>query len=112
MTATPTNLRALTAQQILELHWSDGTVDRFPFKFLRAQCPCASCVDEFTGRRMLDPATIPEDVQPTNLDLVGNYAVKIAWTDGHDTGLYRWEYLAWLAEKNQEVGREPNGDDN
>jgi len=50
-------------------------------------------VDEMTGRRILDPATLPQDVQPVEMTLTGNYAVKFRWSDGHDTGLYTWERL-------------------
>jgi PAS domain S-box-containing protein len=55
-------------------------------------------VDEMTGERILDPATIPADIQPTGLSFSGNYALKIAWSDGHSTGLYTWDLLAEIAQ--------------
>ena len=53
MTDPPSNIRALQAEQILEVTWPDGRVDRFPYRFLRSECPCASCRDEWTGERIL-----------------------------------------------------------
>lgn len=50
---------------------------------LRRQCRCALCIDEMTGKVILDPATVDEDVKPTNIRRVGNYAVEVAWSDSH-----------------------------
>lgn len=50
---------------------------------LRRECRCALCVDEMTGAMKLDPSTIPETITPKNIRPVGNYAVEIAWSDGH-----------------------------
>jgi ATP-binding protein involved in chromosome partitioning len=55
-----------------------------------------------TGRRIVDVADVPEQIKPTRLQYSGNYALKVAWNDGHDTGLYTWDYLA-------ELGREGRG---
>lgn len=93
---TPTNIRALKDQRILEVTWPDKTVDRFPFKFLRCECPCAGCVDEITGERFLDPETIPNGIVPDEIGFIGNYALKIKWSDGHSTGLYSWAMLGKL----------------
>lgn len=46
-----------------------------------------------TGRPILDPATVPEDVRADRLALVGGYAMRVEWSDGHDTGIYTFEYL-------------------
>lgn len=100
----PQNIRALQDQHALELRWTDGTTCRLPYKFLRSQCPCASCVDEITGARILDPETIPEDIHPEQLALSGNYALKILWSDRHFTGLYTWDYLHELCGR-LNVGR-------
>ncbi len=58
MSDPPTNIRALQADQILELTWPDNRVDRLLYRFLRSECPCATCRNEWTGERMLDPASI------------------------------------------------------
>lgn len=94
--SVPTSIKALRAERVLLLSWPDGTSARYPFRFLRLECPCAGCVNEFTGERMLDPTTVPEDVAPTAIEFSGNYALKIMWSDGHYTGLYTWDRLGQL----------------
>lgn len=93
MASAPEKIRALRSEGVLELQWPAGRTARYPFKFLRCECPCASCVNEFTGERMVDPTRVPEDVAPTAIELSGNYALKIHWSDGHFTGLYSWDHL-------------------
>jgi DUF971 family protein len=66
---------------------------QIPAFALRDACPCAACVEEGTGRKLLDPATIPADIRPSELKAVGNYAVQIFWSDGHSTGIYSWKTL-------------------
>jgi DUF971 family protein len=97
MSAPPAHLRVLKDAGLLELEWADGTTSRLPLILLRSRCPCASCVDEFTGERILDPATIPETIVPVKMEFSGNYALKITWSDGHSTGLYTWDLLAEIA---------------
>lgn len=94
----PAHLRARKLEGILEVEWAGSPMARVPFKLLRSHCPCASCVDENTGVRILDPATIPDDIVPTNMGFTGNYALKITWSDGHSTGLYTWDLLAEIAQ--------------
>ena len=93
MTEAPTKIRALQSQGVLELAWNDGTACQLPYKFLRGQCPCAGCVNEMTGERMIDVDAVPESIQPLKLEYCGNYALKIDWNDGHNTGLFTWERL-------------------
>ncbi len=97
MSESPTDIKAKRADRLLEVTWADRGVVRYPFRFLRGECPCAGCVDEFTGTRTLNVSTIPDDVSISDISLVGSYAVKISWTDGHDTGLYTWTKLRELA---------------
>jgi DUF971 family protein len=93
----PIHLRARKSERVLEVEWPDRSPVQVPFKLLRSQCPCATCVDEVTGERILDPNTIPDDIAPANLGFSGNYALKITWSDGHSTGLYTWDLLAEIA---------------
>ena len=65
----------------------------YPARALRLGCPCAGCVEEMSGRRLLDPATVPPDVRPVSVGLVGAYGIKVRWSDGHDTGIYTFERL-------------------
>ena len=60
---------------------------------LRLACPCAECVEEMSGRPLIDPARVPLDVRPLELALVGAYGLRIRWSDGHGTGIYTFERL-------------------
>lgn len=73
--------------------WSDGRETFHSCYALRCACSCASCVDEMTGRKTLDDRRIPQDVRPREIHGVGNYGISIAWSDGHDTGIYTFERL-------------------
>ncbi|MBX3444217.1 MAG: DUF971 domain-containing protein [Planctomyces sp.] len=95
----PTNIRAHRQDQVLELTWPDGVTQRLPFKRVRFECPCAGCVNEMTGERMLRMDSVPDDVAPTSLSLTGNYALKIHWSDGHNTGLYAWDVLRRIGDE-------------
>jgi DUF971 family protein len=97
MATTPQAIRALKSNGVLEIVWPGGQLCRVPFKSLREECPCAECISEFTGERLLDPTSIPADILPTGMAFVGNYALKISWSDGHSTGLYTWENLERLS---------------
>jgi DUF971 family protein len=99
MADAPTNIRAHQAEQILELAWEDDKVDRLPYHYLRAECPCASCRDEWTGERTVDPKTIRPDLKLEGMEPIGNYAVRLGWNDGHSSGLYTWETLQRLAHE-------------
>jgi DUF971 family protein len=77
----------------LVIHWPGGPVVAIPPKQLRDQCPCASCIEEGTGRKILDPASIPDDIRPLEVKGVGNYAVQLQWSDGHGSGIYTWQTL-------------------
>lgn len=93
----PRDLKALRDQRELQVLWPDRD-DRLRFRFLRGECQCAQCVHEWTGTRILDPATIPDDISIERMELVGAYAVRIHWSDGHQSGLYTWERLRKLGE--------------
>lgn len=96
MAEVPTDIRALTQQRVLAVSWGERKVD-FPFVFLRRECVCAQCVHEWTGERLLDPASIPEDITIQKMELVGSYAVRIHWSDGHNSGLFTWQRLLELS---------------
>lgn len=79
------------------IHWLRGGAVTIPAVRLRDACPCAHCVEEGTGRKLLDPASIPEGIRPLQITPVGNYAIQIHWSDGHSTGIYSWETLRQLS---------------
>ena len=93
----PDAIRAQQAEQVLELEWGGEPAARVPYHQIRAQCPCASCKDEWTGERILDPATIRPDLRLEGMEPIGNYAIRLNWNDGHGSGLYTWEMLRQLA---------------
>lgn len=76
-----------------EIAWPGARVVIIPAFTLRDLCPCAGCIEEGTGKKILDPSTIPLDIRAERIDPVGNYAIQIHWSDGHDTGIYTWELL-------------------
>ncbi len=83
---------------VLGIAWSDGHKGRYPVRYLRQHCPCAACIDEWTGELRIKPDDIPiliklEDVQP-----VGRYALQFAWSDGHDTGIYSFTFLRRICQ--------------
>ena len=78
----------------LGIEWDQqGHEGFFPARDLRLACPCAACVEEMSGRPILDPAIVPRDIRPISLALVGAYGIKIQWSDGHSTGIYTFEQL-------------------
>jgi ATP-binding protein involved in chromosome partitioning len=78
----------------LRIEWDQRGHEAFyPARALRLACPCAACVDEMSGRPILDPARIPPDIRPMSLALVGAYGLRINWSDGHSTGIYTFERL-------------------
>lgn len=97
MAQPPIGIKAIPAERVLQISWTPQFVVRLGLKDVRCACTCAGCVHEFTGERLLDPATVPEDISIRKLELAGNYALKIAWSDGHDSGLFTWEHLSRLA---------------
>jgi ATP-binding protein involved in chromosome partitioning len=77
----------------ITLKWSDGHVTIYPARDLRLRCRCAACIQEMSGEPLLDPASVPETIRAKSIDLMGQYAIQIGWSDGHDTGLYNFRDL-------------------
>src|SRR4051812_19475423 len=94
---TPTKIDPYSPTEIL-LGWTDGSEFTLPYAELRFFCPCAGCVDENTGQRTIQRASILPDVRPKGVQLVGRYAVQISWSDGHATGMYHFDRLRELCE--------------
>lgn len=83
----------------LRITWADGRVCNYQAAVLRRACPCAQCVDEWTGERTLRPQAISDNIEIGDLDLVGRYALNFRWSDGHETGIYSFQYLRDLCER-------------
>jgi ATP-binding protein involved in chromosome partitioning len=91
----PTDIRQAGART-LAITWADGHESHLDVRRLRLACACAVCVDEWTGEGLLDPSRVPEDVRPRAIEPVGRYALQIAWSDGHESGIYPFERLRAL----------------
>jgi DUF971 family protein len=95
-TPPPARIERLPAERSLLVAWADGLERRLNLVALRGECRCARCVDEITGERILDLEGIDSEIAITDMKLVGNYALKITWSDRHDSGLYTWPHLREL----------------
>jgi len=91
---TPPPRRIERRDEGLSVEWEEsGHLALFEARALRLACPCAECVEEMTGRPLIDPARVPADVRPLGVDLVGGYGIRVRWSDGHSTGIYTFERL-------------------
>jgi len=91
----------------VEIKWSDAHDSRYAFRDLRLACPCALCVDEWTGEPRLDPRTVPMDVRPLEVRSVGRYALQFTWSDAHNSGIYTYDKLRALDRTAPAAGIEP-----
>ncbi len=83
----------------LKIVWTDGSDTVLPFDFLRNHCPCAVCVDEWTGDRKQLVLLLPSNFRAVKIDPVGNYAIQISWSDGHNTGIYSFRSIKEMAKE-------------
>jgi DUF971 family protein len=110
MSITPTLIKRIEGKGVL-IRWSDGSTSELSSSVLRTQCPCAMCREkrgEGSHDTPLTPApqkkrslsivqnSLSEELDLTQVWPIGNYALGIRWGDGHDTGLYTFEYLREL----------------
>ncbi|RMH11075.1 MAG: DUF971 domain-containing protein [Gemmatimonadetes bacterium] len=93
---TPEDIRPVREGTALGIRWADGHESVYTPRELRLACRCAGCVDEMTGRPLLDPASVPDDVYPLAIHYVGRYALRFDWSDGHTTGIFPFDYLRGL----------------
>ena len=91
-TETPVEIASLKAAGI-RIRWADQHEAVYPAPYLREQCQCATCVDEWSGEKRITAAQIPEGIHSTSIIAKGHYAVSIHWSDGHDTGIFPFNYL-------------------
>jgi len=89
---TPIDIRPVGSGELL-LTWDDEHRSLFSCRYLRYLCPCAQCVDERTGRRLIILEKVPADIHIIKTEAVGLYAVRFQWSDGHSTGIYGFEFL-------------------
>lgn len=80
----------------ISIVWSDRQEIKYEASALRRACPCAGCVNEWTGEKMLKPESVPDGLRFKNIAVVGRYALNFNFSDGHDTGIYSFKYLREL----------------
>ncbi len=100
-TPTPVALTVHSASRVLEVGFSDGKTFRIPFELMRVYSPSAEVQGHGPGQETLQ--TGKRDVIVVDIEQVGNYAVKPTFSDGHDTGLFTWEYLYFLGLQQDEL---------
>ena len=83
----------------LSVLWEDGHSDDFDVRDLRLACRCALCVEEMSGRQLLDPKTVRPDMSPRLIRSIGNSAIGFDWNDGHNTGIHSFSALCALGER-------------
>ncbi|PSH03573.1 MAG: hypothetical protein CXZ00_11650 [Acidobacteria bacterium] len=92
-----------TSGTTMEISWKDGHQSTYTFTYLRDACPCATCNEERqkTGRQPDQPASsvaaplqmFKPQMRPVEVAQAGNYAIHFTWNDGHQSGVYSWDYL-------------------
>lgn len=97
-TVTATAIVLEKDQQTLKITWTDGVTTQVSARKLRQYCPCAECVEEWSGKRTFEVDTIPTDMKLIEVERVGNYALSFTFGDLHRTGIYQWAYLRDLSE--------------
>lgn len=90
-TPLPTEIKLHQKSRLLEVSFSDGKTFQFSCEFLRVHSPSAEVRGHGPGQETLQ--TGKKNVDITNIEPVGNYAIKLTFSDGHDTGLYSWDIL-------------------
>jgi len=93
----PTELTVRQQSKVLDIAFEDGAAFSLPFEFLRVYSPSAAVTGHSPGQEVLQVGK--RDVGITKLEPVGNYAVKPTFSDGHESGLYTWEYLYKLGRE-------------
>lgn len=88
----PEDIRPVGETEVL-IHWDDGHRSLYTWHHLRFNCPCATCRDEWTGRRVITEDRIAPDIRAQDIAEVGRYAFRFMWSDQHHTGIYGFDYL-------------------
>lgn len=84
----------------ISIVWSDDAETKYDAVELRKKCPCASCINEWTGEKILKDETVSDDLDFSHISIVGRYALNFHFSDGHETGIFTFKYLREMAENN------------
>jgi len=82
----------------LSINWSDEAETKYNAADLRRACPCAGCINEWTGEKMLKAENIEDDLSFSSISIVGRYALNFHFSDGHDTGIFSFDYLRKISD--------------
>jgi len=85
----------LYGEKIL-IRWDDGHESTYGAREVRISCQCAECVEEWSKRQLLDPASVLSDLKAEDHLMIGNYAIQFLWSDAHYTGIFPFEVLRAL----------------
>jgi DUF971 family protein len=100
-TPIPTEIKLHQKSRVMQLTFSDGREFRLPYELLRVYSPSAEVRGHGPGQEVLQ--TGKQEVEIRTIEPMGNYAVKPTFSDGHDTGIYSWDYLYALGEHQDEL---------
>jgi DUF971 family protein len=100
-TPIPTEIKLHQVSHVLEIAFSDGTRFKLPYEFLRVYSPSAEVRGHGPGQEVLQIGK--KNIEVKGVEPVGSYAVQLTFSDGHDTGLYSWDYLHELGENYVEL---------
>ncbi len=102
-TPQPVDITVHQRSRVLEVSFSDGRNFRIPFELMRVYSPSAEVQGHGPGQEVLQ--TGKREVELTALEPVGNYAVQPTFSDGHDSGIFSWDYLYHLGAQQDELWR-------
>ena len=90
---TPTDFLYRTAENRVEMTWADGHQSTFTVGYLRDQCPCARCAKERREKGRSLPMAAMDPVRIEEMEVVGGYAIRFRFSDGHNVGIYSFDHL-------------------
>ena len=103
---TPVDITVHSQSRVLEVSFSDGAAFRIPFELMRVYSPSAEVAGHGPGQEVLQ--TGKREVTLIGLEPVGNYAVQPTFSDGHDSGIFSWDYLYFLGSQQEQLWSDYN----
>jgi DUF971 family protein len=103
-TPTPTEIKLHQKSRLMEIAFSDGSHYEIPYELLRVYSPSAEVRGHGPGQETLQVGK--RDIEIQQIEPVGAYAIKPVFSDGHDSGLYSWDYLYWLGASRDRLWQE------
>jgi len=103
-TPTPTEIKLHQQSRVMEIAFSDGKTFMLPYEFLRVYSPSAEVRGHGPGQEVLQVGK--KNVEITRIEPVGSYAVQPCFSDGHETGIYSWDYLYALGVNQESMWQE------